>query len=48
MNLSEKNQRNHYNSIFFKENYKHENSGSFLMRKEISKNFFLNYSKKKI
>lgn len=47
MNLSEKNQRNHYNTIFFKENYKHENYGSFLMRKEISKNFFLNFSKKK-
>ncbi len=47
MNLSEKYQSNHYNKIFLEENYKHENYGSFLMRKEISNNFFVEFPKKK-
>ena len=43
MNLSEENQRDHYNTNFDKENYKHLNYGSYLMRKEISQNFFLKF-----
>lgn len=43
MNLSEENQRDHYNTNFNKENYKHSNYGSYLMRKEISQNFFLKF-----
>ena len=43
MNLSEENQRDHYNTNFEKENYKHKNYGSYIMRKEISQNFFIKF-----